>query len=193
MKVLAIHASPRKNGNTERLLDRVIEGLQKENGTVEKISLIECPVQPITECPDDPDECGCSGQQNDYYSLLIQKFLESDCLILASPTYWYSVSAQLKAFIDRWSCSQRHIPEFMEQIRGKKVAVVTVHAEEDPTVTKYLFGQLKQTFQYLGLDFVGKVQGRGLDRGDVEDDTEAMNKAFKLGKAIASKKYFKIT
>ena len=190
MKVLALLASPRKNGNTEILLERVIEGAVHEGCQVETVNLHTHPVRPIDDCNECESHGSCTIDENDNYGMIIEKFLESDCIILATPTYWYSVSAQMKAFIDRWYCSERLMPGFHRKIRGKKVAVIAVHGEDDPAVTKHLFGQLQRSFQYLGLDFIGKVQGKALASGEMSRNKDVLEKAYKLGISIGKKKYY---
>jgi len=190
VKVLALLASPREGGNTEILLNRVIEGITEENGVVETVNLCKLPVKPIEDCDKCDENGACTVKKPDNYENVIQKFIEADCVLFASPTYWYGVSAQMKAFIDRWSCAMKMIPGFKKKIRGKKVAVITVHGEDNPAVTKFLFNQMQQSFQYLGLDFIGKMQGKAYEKGRITENASAMKRAFELGLSIGSHKYY---
>ncbi len=183
-------SSPRRGGNTEIFLNKVIEGIEIENCPVETVNLNDYPIKPIQDCEKCMQQGRCTINGSDNYDLLIQKFLEADCVLFASPTYWYSVSAQMKSFIDRWSCSLRMLPGFKEKIRGKKAAIITVHGEDDPTVTKQLFSQLQRSFQYMGLDFIGKVQGKAQARGEINNNKKALERAYQLGVSIGKKKYF---
>jgi len=189
VKALALLASPRKGGNTEVLLSRVIDGITDEGGEVETISLSEYPVKPIEDCSICKQSGTCTIEGTDNYKMIIDKFLEAECVIFASPVYWFSVSAQMKSFIDRWSCSLRMMPDFQSKVRGKKVAVITVHGEENPTVTQHLFGHMNLSFQYLGMDFIGKVQGKAYEKGEIIQNHEALENAYKLGISIGKRQF----
>lgn len=97
-KVLIISGSPRVNGNSEMLCDQFAKGASEAGHEVEKISLagkkigfcLACYACEKSSCP----------QQDDARSI-IDKMLAADVLVLSTPVYFYSMSAQLKALIDR--------------------------------------------------------------------------------------------
>ncbi len=100
MKIAAIIASPRgMKGNTGRLLDEVLAGVQESGAEVEILSLKSLAVQPCVAC----DLCHVTGLRNikDDYEAIKNKLLACDGIILASPNYIFSVSAQMKALFDR--------------------------------------------------------------------------------------------
>ena len=99
MKVVAIGGSPRLHGNTNFLIDEVLEELKARGVVTEKIVLNEYkigPCQAHLDCSSFP-EC----KQKDDASWILDKFSEADGLIIASPVYFGSISAQIKTFMDR--------------------------------------------------------------------------------------------
>ncbi|MFH1878723.1 MAG: flavodoxin family protein, partial [Candidatus Omnitrophota bacterium] len=104
MKVLAISASPRKGGNTETLIDRAIEGAFSEGADIEKIILDDLDIAPCSEEEyDNVTEEGLSVVSDDM-ALIFSKIRDCDALILGSPIFFGSVSAQAKIMIDRFQC-----------------------------------------------------------------------------------------
>ena len=106
MHIVSILASPHGlKGNTARLLSLVLEGAVAEGAKNETIALPGNTVLPCMAC----DTCHRKGRcpQNDEFESIRGKILESDGVVLASPNYIFSVSAQMKALMDRCSRSQR--------------------------------------------------------------------------------------
>ena len=102
MKILVINGAPRENGYTKDLLELFNSGAVAAGGLVEQIDLRNYDVRPCTGCFHcwDPSRAGkCS--QNDDMAMLTEKFLDSDALVLATPVYYYSFSALIKAFLER--------------------------------------------------------------------------------------------
>ncbi|MDD2309143.1 MAG: flavodoxin family protein [Desulfuromonadaceae bacterium] len=100
MKILAVIASPKgMQGNTGRLLNEVLVGVEESGEEIEILSLKTLNVQPCVAC----DLCHKTGicNINDDYEIIKEKLLACDGFILASPNYIFSVSAQMKALFDR--------------------------------------------------------------------------------------------
>ncbi len=97
--ILVISASPRKNGNSDMLCNHFIEGAQQGKHKVEKIRLQEKKINYCLGCRvcSTTEEC----IQKDDMSEIIDKILLADIIVLATPVYFYSMSAQLKTMIDR--------------------------------------------------------------------------------------------
>ncbi|MGN0867614.1 MAG: flavodoxin family protein [Oligosphaeraceae bacterium] len=97
--VLVISASPRKGGNSDLLCDQFLRGAQEAGHRVEKIRLAEKKVGFCTACY----ACRTLGRcvQKDDANELVEKMLAADVIVLATPVYFYSMDAQLKALIDR--------------------------------------------------------------------------------------------
>ena len=99
MKVLGIMGSPRIKGNTDLLLDEALKGAQSQGAEVEKIVVDKLKIAPCREyygCLRDGN-CVIRDDMDDIYP----KLLEADGIIVASPIFFYGLTAQLKALIDR--------------------------------------------------------------------------------------------
>ena len=100
MKIIGIVASPHGvRGNTGRLMMKVLEAAQEQSATVETVALPGGTVLPCKAC----DMCHKKGfcPQKDEFENIIEKIMGSECVVLASPNYIFTVSAQMKAFMDR--------------------------------------------------------------------------------------------
>ena len=99
MKILAIMGSPRRKGNTDLLLDEAIKGAESQGAEVEKIMVDKATIAGCLEdyhCEKDGD-CSIRDDMDEIYP----KLLEADAIIIASPIFFYGVTSQLKALIDR--------------------------------------------------------------------------------------------
>jgi multimeric flavodoxin WrbA len=130
MKILAISASPRKGGNSDVLCDQFLKGAGEAGHETEKISLSDKRLNPCTGC------YGC-GKTNacviqDDMAEILQKLIEADVVVLATPVYFYSMDAQMKMMIDR--C----LPRYKEITNKEFYLIVTAadpqHSAADETI-----------------------------------------------------------
>ena len=115
MNILAIVGSPRLNGNTNFLVDQALQEALKFGAQTEKIILSEHKMNPCLGHQNCSQFDSCF--QNDDGIGILQKFCEAEGLILATPVYYYDVTAWMKIFIDRNYFLYRH------QIKAKARAV----------------------------------------------------------------------
>ena len=99
-KVLILSGSPRKGGNSDILCDEFTRGAQEAGNEAEKIRVASKKVHPCSACYYCRDHGGVCVHKDDMASIL-QKMIDADVIVLASPVYFYSINAQLKAVIDR--------------------------------------------------------------------------------------------
>lgn len=100
MNILIVSGSPRKGGDTDIMAETFREEVVKKGHQAELVSLSGKKIAPCLGC----QYCfGHDGQcvQKDDMAQLLEKVDQADLLVLASPIYWFDVSAQLKCFIDR--------------------------------------------------------------------------------------------
>lgn len=189
MKLLVLLGSPRSGGNTEILVNHIIAGINQPKITTEIIRLHERHISPIQDC----SLCLTGGKclQNDDFDEIMSEFIGADYVILATPLYWYGPSAQMKAFMDRWSCKlylSTHLTGseeyFRSQVRGKKIIAVCAHEEPGHYVTEHLWGMIEWSCNYLEMELMAKIDGVGNYRGEVEKDKKALAKAFSVGELI---------
>ena len=100
MNILVLNGSPRKNGNTEIMADAFIEGARKKGHMGEKMNLGNRKIAPCLACEFCFTHNGVCVQKDDMAEIL-DKVDSADMIVFASPVYWFSISAQLKAAIDR--------------------------------------------------------------------------------------------
>ena len=99
-KVLILSGSPRKGGNSDILCDELARGAKNSGNEVEKIRVAEKKIGYCRACYYCRDHGGKCAIKDDM-SEVLQKMIEADVIVLASPVYFYSIGAQLKAVIDR--------------------------------------------------------------------------------------------
>ncbi|RUT31697.1 flavodoxin family protein [Paenibacillus zeisoli] len=177
MSIAVLLGSTRSGGNTEQLVDQVVEGINHS-----KFVLHEKNIQTIVDQRHVPE--GFQPVQ-DEYDELIQRVLEHDILIFATPVYWYGVSSPLKTFIDRWSQSLRSTDyNFKELISQKKAYIVAVGGDDPHIKALPLIQQLKLTFDFVGLPLEGYIIGKGSKPGDILADSRALLNAKWLNEQL---------
>ncbi len=123
MKVLGLVGSGRKDGNTNTLVDKVLEGAQSKGHETKKLMFSDLKIGPIGDC----SVCRKAGKclQNDDFNSVMDEVLASDCVLFGTPLYFFGPSAQMKAFIDRWVCRMAFDEkDFRSKIKGKKCLLV---------------------------------------------------------------------
>ncbi len=110
IKILGINASPRKYGNTYKLLKVSLEAAEKLGANVELIHLYDYNIKPCIGCLSDVQKaCQYPCVIDDDGKTILEKILKSDGLIIATPTYWYGPSGHLKNLIDRMTAFENMI------------------------------------------------------------------------------------
>ncbi|MEX2356275.1 MAG: flavodoxin family protein [Thermaerobacterales bacterium] len=177
--VLALQGSPR-DGNTVKALHDVVEGLAVP---ADIWDLEERPVLPIGDCAVCEQRGRCS--RDDAFDRLYPSMVSAPLLILGSPLYWYGVSAQLKAFLDRWSCGL-HTDDrrFRNLMRGKPVAVVSPQADPDLSVGQPLIDSIRLTCDFMDMRFVGALQLVAKGRDDLSHAEPARRQAVEFGRTL---------
>ena len=175
-KIIVLAGSPRKDGNTDRLVAAFVKGAEKNN-EVEVISVHDYKVNPCIGCNSCFVREGNKCFQDDDMQQIYKKLSQADILLIASPVYFYGISAQLKTIIDRL-----HTP-LRNSFNIKKLALILVGAAELPEMFDAILTQYKLTLNFFKLEDAGKVLVRGAkDKGDV---TQAgLEQAYNLGLSI---------
>ena len=175
-KILVLSGSPRVNGNTDILVSSFVKGAEK-NHDVEIISVHDVNVNPCVGCNSCFDRKGNECFQNDDMALIYNKLEETDILVIASPVYFYGLSAQLKAVIDRLHTPKRN------RFPIKKLALILVGAAQLPELFDAIIAQYKLTLSFFHLEDMGMVLVRGAkDKGEITE--EDLEKAYRLGQSI---------
>lgn len=121
--VLILSGSPRKGGNSDSLCDAFLRGAQESGHSVEKVRVASLDIRPCSACYYCRTHHGECIHKDDMARLL-QKIINADVLVLASPVYFYSIDAQLKAVIDRT------VARWLE-VKGKEFYYIASMADEE--------------------------------------------------------------
>jgi multimeric flavodoxin WrbA len=111
------------------------------------------------------------------------KLIESDAWVIASPVYWFTMSAQTKIFMDRCFA----LPAYnKDPFRGKRVAIAMAYGDTDPFTSGCLnaLRTFQDAFRYTGSLLVGMVYGSAMDAGEIRSNEKLMEDAFELGKKL---------
>ncbi|MFF1452681.1 flavodoxin family protein [Streptomyces sp. NPDC058274] len=171
---LFLLGSSRTGGNTELLARRAAEQLPAD---VEQrwLSLAEHPLPDFEDLRHDSDHVrpteGAAG-------LLLDATLAATDIVIASPLYWYSVSASTKRYLDYWSGWLRTPDtDFKATLAGRTIWGVTALAHPEEEVADPLIGTLSNSAAYMGMRFGGVLLGNGSKPGDVLQDSAALARA----------------
>ncbi len=173
-KVLILVGSYRKEGNTELLAQSFARGA-KEHNDVEIVSVADYHVNPCIGCNSCYIRQGNTCFQKDDMTAIYEKLRQTDVLVIASPVYFYGVSSQLKAVIDRLHTpARRNFPI-------KQLALLVVGADTLPELFDAIKVQYRLALNYFHLEDAGMMLMRGVkNKGDILH-TDALRQAYQLG------------
>ena len=184
-KVLVLLGSPRRKGNSAILADQISKGAKTMRAKVEIIFLHGRNIAPCKACftCQGKGSKGCSIK-DDMQDIYV-KLVEADAWVIASPVYWFTMSAQTKIFMDRcFGLPAYHKDPF----RGKRVAIAMTYGDKDPFASGCV--NALRTFQdgygYTESRIVGMVYGSAMDAGQIRSNEAVMQEAFELGKQLVA-------
>ncbi|POX56359.1 flavodoxin [Streptomyces sp. Ru71] len=173
-RFLFVLGSSRDDGNTELLARKAAEQLPADVEQ-EWISLAEHPLPDFADLRHDSDHVRPTEGNT---ALLLDATLAATDLVIASPLYWYSVSAHTKRYLDHWSGWLRTPGlDFKARMAGRTLWGVTALAHREEEVADPLVGTLNNSAAYLGMRFGGVLLGNGSRPGDVLNDHAALVRA----------------
>ena len=176
-KIVILVGSMRKGGNTDLLAQAFAKGASK-NHAVEIISVADYHVNPCIGCNSCFTRENYQCFQKDDMGQIYKKLISADMLVIASPVYFYGISAQLKAVIDRL-----HTP-LRNEFSIKKLALLLVGAAELPELFDAIKVQYQLVLNFFHLEHAGMMLVRGVkDIGDIQK-TNALKEAYLFGAAV---------
>lgn len=175
-KVLILSGSPRKNGNSDILCNEFMKGATESGNEVEKIRVTEKKIGFCRAC------YACKGTGvcaiKDDMAEILQKMIDADVIVLASPVYFYSIDAQLKALIDRT------VARWLE-VKNKEFYYIVTAADgenESAKTTVECFRGYADCVE--GAREMGVIYGMGVyEKGEIKN-TNAMKEAYEIGKNV---------
>ena len=186
MKVLGIMGSPRRQSNTEILLDKALEGAKEAGAEVEKVLISKLRISPCLEIY----ACSKDGNCNikDDMQTLYDKLLEADHIVFASPIFFYGITSQAKAVIDRCQALwvRRHVLGMdKEDRRERKGVFISVGATRGTKLFDGAVLTVKYFFDAIGVEYSGDLLVRGIDgKGQIREHPAALEDAFRLGQEL---------
>ncbi|MFC1862265.1 flavodoxin family protein [Chloroflexota bacterium] len=180
MKAIGVVGSPRKNGNTAILTRHTLKAIAEEGLETELIALAGLDIQPCNACMvcrQGEERCPID---DDLFPLYL-KLKEADAIILASPVYYGSATALLKAFMERTGYIAGTKRVFAGKVGGP--LVVARRAGQN-----FTFAQIMYWFHILGFFMPGSTYWNiafGREKGEVKQDEEGLRTAWNFGKNIA--------
>ena len=172
--VLVIHASPRIGGNSDILCDRLIDGAREAGHCCEKIALHGQKIGYCIAC----DACRKNGGTcaiRDDMTPIYEKMLWADIIVLSTPVYFFSMSAQLKTMIDR-------LRPIYRKMTGKSFCLIATVSVDEPEKLDSTFDAMRGLLRCIPESKeLGTVYGNSAWLpGDIRN-TQAMNEAYQLG------------
>jgi multimeric flavodoxin WrbA len=188
--ISAIYGSPRRKGNTAALLKHAVQGARDAGAQVEEIVLRDLKISPCLEI------YGCkeSGRcviKDDFHKVC-DMIAASDAVILASPIFFYTVSAHTKILMDR--CQSLWVKKYWidktpfagQQQAKRKGLFISVGATKGKKLFDGTLLSVRYFFDVLDTELWKSLLYRGLDfEGDILKHPEYLNEAYQAGKALA--------
>lgn len=177
-RIVVLVGSMRKGGNTDLLAQAFADGVGKNN-TVEIVSVADYKVNPCIGCNSCFTGEGNQCFQKDGMTEVYKKLKVADMIVVASPVYFYGISAELKAVIDRLHTPMRN------EFQVKKLALLLVGAATLPELFDAIKLQYQLVLNFFHLEDAGMVLVRGVkDIGDIKGRKE-LEEAYNLGTSIS--------
>ena len=190
VKIIALYGSPRRKGNTARLLQRAVEGAREAGAEVEEVALRDLKMSPCLEI------YGCKNagecRLKDDFQITRDKILASQGLMLASPVFFYTVSAHTKILMDRfqslWVKKYWVDGQQQGQANGQRKALfISVGATKGKKLFDGILLSLRYFFDVIDMQLWKALLYRGLDfEDDVLKFPEYLDEAYEAGKEFAN-------
>ncbi|MFW9917179.1 MAG: flavodoxin family protein [Candidatus Thorarchaeota archaeon] len=184
-KIVILKGSPRKKGNTCTLADALAKGAMDNGAMVEEFFLQKMDIKPCNACNacinKPAKECVIEDDMQQIYPAL----RSADSIVIASPIYWFNMSAQTKLVIDRL---YGLVEPDRRALRGKKIAILLAYGDSNLATSggKNAIRSFEETFQYIGATIVEIVHGSAMEAGQIKQNQQLMAAAYELGKTLSS-------
>lgn len=174
--ILIISSSPRKNGNSQMLCEQFKKGAEEKGHTVTLIRLMEKKIGFCRACD------GCMRNDgtcvlNDDMEEILKLFQKADVLVLATPVYFYGISAQMKTFIDRTYPIWQHL--------GKKEVYYIISAGLGEDIIERSLGDLDGFVEHLEEYWIaGRIYATNVMEAGLVKNLDVFEKAYQMGALV---------
>jgi multimeric flavodoxin WrbA len=190
MKVLGILGSPRIGGNSDLLLDLALEGAKDGGAEAEKIILCRKKISGCLDCGKCNETGGCVIK--DDMQEIYGKILEAETIIHSVPLYFWAMTSQMKAYLDRWcaffDANWEWQKTYYPRMHGKKIGLITLCGAPDVHTSDPIVHSFKSTCEFGGLDLFGVVLASASAKGEIGKNEEKKKEAYDLGRKGALKR-----
>ena len=185
-QVLVILGSPRKKGNSATLAAQISRGAKSAGAEVETVFLHALKISPCRGCDtckkQDSKGCAIKDDMQEIYP----KLTKADAWVIASPVYWFTMSAQTKIFMDRCYALTAYAEN---PFVGKRIAIAMSYGDADPFGSGCVnaLRTFQDAYRYAGSKIVGMVYGSAIEAGEIADNKALMREAEELGKRLVTR------
>ena len=189
VKIIALYGSPRRDGNSSTLLQQAVAGARQEGAEVEEVVLRDYKISPCMEIY----ACIKNGECaiRDDFPKILEKLESSSGIMLASPIFFYTVSAHTKIFMDR--CQSLWVRKYWIEKQSfgevptlRKGLFISVGATGGKKLFDGALLTVKYFFDVLSASLWKTVLCRGVDRrGEIDAHTDYLKEAFEAGRELA--------
>lgn len=177
MKIIVLEGSPHKNGSSNMLAAEFMRGAAETGHEIEIFDAAHMNIKPCSGC----GSCGMNGPCaiKDDMPLLRDALLAANMVVFVTPIYYFGMSAQLKAVIDRFY-------SYTTKLSSKNLQAVLISAawNSDHETMEFLEAHYKKICDYMNFKNCGIISGTGCGSPAVTSKTKHMKKAYELGKSI---------
>jgi len=189
MKILGVLGSPRIGGNSDILLDRALAGAKEAGAEVEKIVLCQKKISGCLDCQK-CNETGVCAVKDDMLEIH-GKILEADGILHSVPVYFWTMTAQMKAYLDRWcaffDAEWKWHQQYYSKMKGKRIGVITVCGDPNVNTADPIVHSFKNTTEFTKMKWIGAVMASAGAKGEIAKDEKAKKEAYELGRKAAEK------
>lgn len=179
MQILALNGSPRKQGNTDILIDEILRGVRSSGHDAEKIRLYDYEIRPCIDCRRcKQSETGHTCALKDGMAEIYPKLEAADIIVFGTPIYWYGPTAKMKLLVDR----QR--PFIASRKLEGKTGMLVVPSEEGSDCCGPLLEMFRMSFEYLGMKTGESILARAYERGEIRQSPGELERAYELGASL---------
>jgi len=184
--IIVVLGSPRKEGNSAALAGQIIAGAEKKGAEVESFYLHGMNIEPCHACYECTEALEDDCIREDDMKTLYPKLRKADAIVIASPIYFFTVSAQTKLFLDR--CFALLGPDEDTSLKGKKIGIALTYGDKDPFSSGAVnaLRLFQDMFNYTDSEMTGMIYGSAEEEGEISGNKELMQEAYELGEKLAS-------
>ena len=184
-QVLVLLGSPRKNGNSAILARQIAKGAKSGKAKVDTVYLHGLNISPCKGCWSCQKKSSKGCVIEDGMQAIYTKLVAADGWVIATPIFWFTLSAQTKLFMDRCFALPAYHPD---PFREKRIAVAMTYGAEDPLASGCVnaWRTFQDAYAYTESQLVGCVYGTAMAAGEIRANEKVMQDAFALGRQLVA-------